>query len=174
MENELFELVSSNGSQDIVRTKDPESPSETIAVSRGRTCVMTVNNKDNTSVSFHFGYDTYHGTISFLGVVSDGMGKISQELITLKQQVIDFIQDDCKILVELVDSPITGASIFYDTLKKQWMLNVRDARWNTAHWHSKTAQSWEEMATEAIPYVHASGWQHIKSPAGLDAWEAIF
>ena len=143
MENELFELVSYNGNQVIVKTKDPASPYETIAVSRGRTCVMTVNNKDNTSISFHFGYDTYHGTISFLGVVSDGMAKISQELITLKQQVIDFIQDDCKILIELVDSP-------------------------------KTAESWEEMAVEAIPYVHASGWEHIKSPAGIDAWEAIF
>lgn len=131
-----------------------------ITVTRGNEHVLTVVKKDGTTFSFTWG--------------ESGHTLISKNLETLKKKVISFIENDNHILLEWNDSQPVEANIFFNSNYKLWQLTLRGKGRLCAHWWSKDAKSYEEMATDVIPYVHACGWEHYVAVTGIDCWRAIF
>ena len=135
------------------------SDMEYITVTRGNKHTLTVVKKDGKTFSFNWG--------------EGGYTLISENLETLKRKVISFIENDNHILLEWDDSQPVEATIFYNHNYKLWQLTLRGRGRLCAHWWSKDATSWEDMATEVIPYVHACGWEHYIATTGIDCWGAI-
>ena len=131
-----------------------------ITVTKGKNHTLTVINKDGTTWSFDWG--------------ERGHTLISASTEQLKKAVIDYVENYMHILLDWEDQRITEAVIYFNSNFGKWQLTIRGHRGGYAYWWSKDATSWEDMATDVIPYVHACGWKYEKAVTGIDTWKAIF
>ena len=167
----VFSLVEETPEQVIIKVlaDDPltiarypfvDSEMAYITVTRGEEHILTVVKKDGKTYSFHWG--------------SSGYTLISENMEELKKAVIEYIQDDVYILLERTGWEIAEAKIYYNDYYRKWQLTLegKGSR-QCAHWWSKTAESFEEMAAEVIPYVRACGWEPRIAVTGIQTWKAI-
>lgn len=133
-----------------------------ITVTRGKNHTLTVVKKDGKTWSFNWG--------------ESGYTLISDNTERLKKAVVEYIEEYMHILLETGTWRTKEAKIFYNSYLEKWQLTLegRDQDgFHQAHWWSKTAKSFEEMATDVIPYIHACGWEPEISPRGIQIWKAI-
>ena len=133
-----------------------------ITITRGKNHTLTVVKKDGKTWSFNWG--------------ENGYTLISDNTERLKKAAVEYIEDYMHILLEAGDWRVTEATIFYNKYLKKWQLTLSGKNHNgyhDAHWWSKTAESYEEMAAEVIPYIHARGWEEDVAQTGIRIWRAI-
>ena len=133
-----------------------------ITVTRGKNHTLTVTKKDGKTWSFDWG--------------ERGYTLISDNTERLKKAAIEYIEDYMHILLERGAWRVKNAKIFYNSYLKKWQLTLEGKDQNgfhEAHWWSKTAKSYEEMATDVIPYIHACGWEEDTAQTGIRIWRAI-
>lgn len=133
-----------------------------ITVTRGKNHTLTVVKKDGKTWSFNWG--------------ENGHTLISDNIERLKKAAVEYIEDYMHILLEAGSWRVKEAKIFYNNYLKKWQLTLegRDHNgYHQAHWWSKTAESYEEMAVEVIPYIHACGWEEDVAQTGIRIWRAI-
>ena len=173
MENleKIFQLVKANPGQVTIKVTHNDDPLKIaeypfvssdmayITVTKGKRHTLTVIRKDGTTWSFNWG--------------EGGYTLISDNTERLKKAVVEYIENYMHILLDWEDQRITEARIFYNNNYKLWQLTIEGQRGGKAYWWSKDATSWEEMATDVIPYVHACGWEHDIAVTGIDVWKAI-
>lgn len=173
MENleKIFQLVKATPGQVTIKVTHDDDPLKIaeypfvnsemayITVTKGKRHTLTIVKKDGTSWSFWWG--------------QGGHTLISDNTDRLRRAVIRYIEDYMHILLDWEDQRIVKATIFYNNNYKLWQLTIEGERGGEAHWWSKDATSWEEMATDVIPYVHACGWEHDIAMTGIDIWKAI-
>jgi hypothetical protein len=131
-----------------------------ITVDKGASKILTVIRKDGSTFSFNWG--------------EGGYTLISKELENLKKAVVEYIEDYCHILLDWIDERKKEAHIYFNKNYGLWQLTIEGTGRNRGYWWSDTAQSFEEMAVEVIPYVKARGWEHYIATTGIDCWKAIF
>lgn len=133
-----------------------------ITVTRGKNHTLTVVKKDGKTWGFDWG--------------ENGHTLISDNTERLKKAAVEYIEDYMHILLEAGSWRVKEATIFYNKYFKKWQLTLegRDHNgYHQAHWWSKTAESYEEMAVEVIPYIHACGWEEDVAQTGIRTWKAI-
>ena len=171
--DQVFELVKEEPKQVIIKVNadDPltialfpfvSSDMAYITVTRGKNHTLTVVKKDGKTWSFNWG--------------ENGHTLISDNTERLKKAAIEYIEEYMHILLEAGGWRVKEAKIFYNSYLKKWQLTLegRDQDgFHQAHWFSPTAESFEEMATDVIPYIHACGWEEDVSPRGIRIWRAI-
>ena len=129
-----------------------------ISITRGKEHVFTVIRKDGTTWNFHWGDSGYT-------LIGDGTK-------FLKRKVVDFIENECHILLGLKGGKIKSAKIFYNSNFSSWQLTIADTNGGIAYWHNDKVNSFEEMANASLPYTgHCTVWNHTK--ISIDCWEAV-
>ena len=131
-----------------------------ITVTRGNDHVLTVVNKNGKTFSFHWG--------------DGGYTLISEGLERLKRAVVQFIERENHILLERSGWDIKEAHIFYNNNYKKWQLTLEGGGRNSAHWWSSTATCFEDMADEAVPFLHGTcDWIPYRAATGIQCWKAV-
>jgi len=168
----VFTLVEATPGQVIIKVlaEDPltiarfpfvDSTMAYITVTRGENHILTVTRKDGKTYSFNWG--------------SNGHTLISDSLEELRKAVVEYIEDYMHILLEQTNWQTKEATIYFNKYFDKWQLTLegKGSGRQCAHWWSKTAKSYEEMAAEVIPYVKARGWEPKIAATGIQTWKAI-
>lgn len=164
MSNSIFNIVEVTNEQVVLKVTADDNLAiarhpyisgtfDYITVTRGANHILTIIYKDGHTWSFNWGINGYT-------LISDNMEM-------LRQKICEFIEEQ-GILLELTDSNIHSASIFFNSNYKKWELCLNHS---VCHF-SKTAKSFDEMKEEAKLFVNVEKWVPATAQTGIRIYNA--
>lgn len=162
MYENIFELVKCDYSKSILKVKTVDNLTiaeypfinakmDYITITHGENHIMTVINKDGSTWSITWG--------------KSGYTLCSDSVRNLRCAAVDFLQKECKILLEL-KTPIKRASIFFNPHCNTWQLSFN----STQHLFFEDCGGVADVISKAKDYIGEQSWKYQKAPTGIDTW----
>lgn len=164
--NNVFELVQRTNEQVVIKVNADnnlviamhpyvDSNYDYITVTRGKNHTLTIVNKNGSTCSFDWG--------------DRGRTLISDGLERLKKEVVKFIEEDCKIVLDADTDDFYEASIFYNSNFKKWQIKFND-RYNV---FTNAKNVCEAMGlAEKYAVRNVDEWESTKAVTGITVFKA--
>ena len=166
--NSILELVHVDDSKVVVKFKElsnlekamnswvlPEA--EYVTITRGRDHIMRIIRKDGSSWSIEWG--------------DSGCTAMSKSLIESRNRIVDFIEQECHILLNI--TKIVGATVLYSRNLCSWQINFKDCRGTIETvWNKDCNNEYDiiELANKIIG--KDCTWKKGIAQTGINVWEA--
>ena len=166
--NNILELVHVDESKVVVKFKELSNlekamtswvlpNAEYVTITRGRDHIMTIIRNDGSSWSIEWG--------------DSGCTVMSKSLIESRNRIVDFIEQECYILLNITKA--TKATVLYNRHVCSWQITLRDCRGTEEIvWNKDFDNEYDtiELANKIIGKDCA--WKKGISQTGINIWEA--
>lgn len=164
--NNIFELVQRTNEQVVIKVNADDNlvvamhpyisgDYDYITVTRGKNHILTIIKKDGSTCSFSWGHRGHT-------LISDGLER-------LKKEVVKFIEEDCKIVLDADTDDFYEASIYYNSSYKKWQIRFND-KYNVF----TNASNIGEVMNLADEYANRNinDWEVTKAMTGITVFKA--